>query len=119
MMIICSFMIFESLDQVGAFNGLTRTIENCVDKANEALSSPTMDIDGKEIVPDSMTLTVRNVVFSYDTKKIIDDMSAFFSRLYFNIISLLFRNVNVFGYNKCLTYWTESVIIIKLAVANM
>lgn len=96
MMIICSFMIFESLDQVGAFNGLTRTIENCVDKANEALSSPTMDIDGKEIVPDSMTLTVRNVVFSYDTKKIIDDMSAFFSRLYFNIISLLFRNVNVF-----------------------
>ena len=30
MMMICSFMIFESLDQVGAFNGLTRTIENCV-----------------------------------------------------------------------------------------
>lgn len=46
-MIICSFMIFESLDHVGAFNGLTRTIENGVDKANEALSSPTMDIDGK------------------------------------------------------------------------
>ncbi|MBR1823361.1 MAG: ABC transporter ATP-binding protein [Ruminococcus sp.] len=75
MMIICSFMIFESLDQVGAFNGLTRTIENCVDKANEALSSPTMDIDGKEIKPESMTLTVRNVDFSYDTKKIIDGVS--------------------------------------------
>lgn len=75
MMIICSFMIFESLDQVGAFNGLTRTIENCVDKANEALSSPTMDIDGKEITPESRTLTVRNVDFSYDTKKIIDGVS--------------------------------------------
>ena len=75
MMIICSFMIFESLDQVGAFNGLTRTIENCVDKANEALSSPTMDIAGKEITPESMTLTVRNVDFSYDTKKIIDNIS--------------------------------------------
>ncbi|MBQ3842512.1 MAG: ABC transporter ATP-binding protein [Ruminiclostridium sp.] len=75
MMMICSFMIFESLDQVGAFNGLTRTIENCVDKANEALSSPTMDIDGKEIAPESMTLTVRNVDFSYDTKKIIDGVS--------------------------------------------
>jgi len=72
---ICSFMIFESLDQVGAFNGLTRTIENCVDKANEALSSPTMDIDGKNITPQNMTLTVRNVDFSYDTKKIIDDVS--------------------------------------------
>lgn len=75
MMMICSFMIFESLDQVGAFNGLTRTIENCVDKANEALSSPTMDIDGKEIAPESMTLIVRNVDFSYDTKKIIDGVS--------------------------------------------
>jgi ATP-binding cassette subfamily B protein len=75
MMIICSFMIFESLDQVGAFNGLTRTIENCVDKANEALSSPTMDIDGKELAPESMTLTVKNVDFSYDKRKIIDGVS--------------------------------------------
>ena len=75
MMIICAFMIFESLDQVGAFNGLTRTIENCVDKANEALASPTMDIDGREITPENTTLTVRNVDFSYDTKKIIDSVS--------------------------------------------
>lgn len=74
-MIICSFMIFESLDQVGAFSGLTRTIENCVDKANEALSSPTMDIDGKELTPENLTLTVRDVDFSYDTKKIIDGVS--------------------------------------------
>ena len=75
MMIICSFMIFESLDQVGAFNGLTRTIENCVDKASEALSSPTMDIDGKELEPKNMTLSVRNVDFSYDKRKIIDNVS--------------------------------------------
>ncbi|MBP3857522.1 MAG: ABC transporter ATP-binding protein [Ruminiclostridium sp.] len=75
MMIICSFMIFESLDQTGAFSGLTRTIENCVDKAEEALSSPTMDIDGKDIEPDNMTLTVKNVDFSYDKRKIIDDVS--------------------------------------------
>ena len=75
MMIICSFMIFESLDQVGAFNGLTRTIENCADKVNEALMSPTMDIDGKELVRESMTLTVKNVDFSYDKRKIIDGVS--------------------------------------------
>ena len=75
MMIICSFMIFESLDQVGAFNGLTRTIENCVDKASEALSSPTMDIDGKELEPKDMSLSVRNVDFSYDKRKIIDNVS--------------------------------------------
>ena len=75
MMIICSFMIFESLDQVGAFNGLTRTIENCVDKANEALASPTMDIEGRDIVPDNRTLVMKNVDFSYDKRKIIDDIS--------------------------------------------
>ncbi len=75
MMIICSFMIFESLDQVGAFNGLTRAIENCVDKANDALSSPTMKIEGKEVTPGKMTLTAKNVDFSYGEKKIINDVS--------------------------------------------
>lgn len=75
MMIICSFMIFESLDQVGAFNGLTRAIENCVDKANEALSSPTMKIEGREIRPDNMSLAMKGVDFSYGEKKIINDIS--------------------------------------------
>lgn len=75
MMIVCSFMIFESLDQVGSFNGLTRAIENCVDKANEALSSPVMKIEGKELTPDTMNLTMKNVDFSYDEKKIIDNIS--------------------------------------------
>lgn len=75
MMIICSFMIFESLDQVGAFNGLTRAIENCVDKANEALSSPTMKIEGREIRPDNMSLAMKEVDFSYGEKKIINDIS--------------------------------------------
>ena len=46
-----------------------------MDKANEALTSPTMDIDGREITPENTTLTVRNVDFSYDTKKTIDDVS--------------------------------------------
>jgi ATP-binding cassette subfamily B protein len=75
MIIICSFMIFESLDQVGAFNGLTRAIENCVDKAAEALSSPTMKIEGREFKPDNMTLAMKGVDFSYDEKKIINDIS--------------------------------------------
>jgi len=75
MMIISSFMIFESLDLVGAFNGLTRAIENCVDKANEALSFPTMKIDGMDITPDRSELTMENVDFSYEDKKIIDNVS--------------------------------------------
>ena len=75
MMIICSFMIFESLDLVGAFNGLTRAIENCLDKANEALSAPTMEIEGKELTPDKMNLSMKNVDFSYGEKKIINEIS--------------------------------------------
>ena len=68
-------MIFESLDQVGAFNGLTRVIENCVEKGNEALSAPTMEIDGKDITPKKMALSMRHVDFSYDQRKILDDVS--------------------------------------------
>lgn len=74
-MIICSFMIFEALDLVGAFNGLTRTIENCVELGNEALSSPTMNIDGEYLVPKDHALAMKNVDFSYGTRKIIDDVS--------------------------------------------
>lgn len=75
MMIISSFMIFESLDQVGAFSGLTRAIENCVDKANEALSSPTMNIEGRDYTPAHTTLAAEGIDFSYGEKKIIDGVS--------------------------------------------
>lgn len=47
----------------------------CVDKANAILELDTMDIDGKEIQPENYDIRLSNVTFSYDKRKIIDDVS--------------------------------------------
>ncbi len=75
MMMISSFMIYESLDSMSAFTALMRNINIAVTKTNEILDMPPMDIDGEEIEPRSRDIELKNVGFSYDTRKIIDGVS--------------------------------------------
>lgn len=75
LMIICAFILFEQLDGAGGFSVMFRTIDMCVDKVNAVLSVKPMDIDGKDIEPERCDITLENVDFSYDQKKILDDIS--------------------------------------------
>ena len=75
MMMISSFMIYESLDSMSAFTALMRNINIAVTKTNEILDMPPMDIDGEEIEPQNRDIELKNVGFSYDTRKIIDGVS--------------------------------------------
>ena len=75
MMMISSFMVYESLDSMSSFTALIRNIRIAVTRTKEILDMPPMDIDGEEITPVSRDIELRNVVFSYDTKKIIDGVS--------------------------------------------
>ena len=74
-MIISSFMIYESLDMMGGFSALMRNVNIIVDKANEVLAIPPMDIDGEDIKPENMGIELKNVSFAYEDKTIIDDVS--------------------------------------------
>lgn len=74
-MIICSFMVFSSLEQAGNYSALLRTVDVSVDKAQEILDLPAMDIDGQKIIPDHFDVSFTSVDFSYDKKKIIDNLS--------------------------------------------
>ncbi len=74
-MIISSFMIYESLDMMGGFSALMRNVNIIVDKANEVLSIPPMDIDGADILPEKNVIELKNVSFAYEEKTIIDDIS--------------------------------------------
>ena len=47
----------------------------CVDKANAILALDTMDIDGKEIKPETQDIELSHISFSYDRRRIIDDVS--------------------------------------------
>ena len=75
-MMICSFMIFSSLEQAGSYSSLLRTVDLSVDKAQKILDLPAMDIDGEDIIPDNYNVDIENIVFSYDNKKIINHITA-------------------------------------------
>lgn len=75
LMLICSFILFEQLDSAGSYSTLFRSIDIGVEKANAILNVQPMDVDGKEIVPDNCEITLEHVDFSYDRKKILDDVS--------------------------------------------
>ena len=75
LMVISSFMVYESLDMMGSFSALMRTVNIVVSKANEILDMKPMDIDGEDIKPSSMKLEMKNVSFAYEDKTIIDNVS--------------------------------------------
>lgn len=75
MMCICSFMITEGLEQAGTQSSLLRVADTCVTKANEILDLPAMDISGEEYTPKHFDLSAEDITFSYEKKKIIDNIS--------------------------------------------
>jgi len=74
-MTICSFMILSSLEGVSTFSSLLRVMEVCVDKGNEIFEIKGMDIDGESISPENYDISLSNVSFSYEQRKIIDGVS--------------------------------------------
>ena len=74
-MSISAFMLYASLESAGSYSSLLHTVSVCVDKANAILALDTMDIDGEDIVPQNHDIELSHVSFSYDKRKIIDDVS--------------------------------------------
>ena len=74
-MLLCSFMVFESLDLAGTYTALLKIIGKGVDLANEILDIEQMDIDGEEIKPASRDIHLEHVGFAYENRKIIDDVT--------------------------------------------
>ena len=75
MMLISAFMIYESLDGVGSFSSLLRIVDLSVDMVNKVLSIKPMDISGKDLQSKTSNIKLDHVRFSYESKKIIDDVS--------------------------------------------
>ncbi len=73
--IIASYIIYASLDAMGAFSALSKIIERCVEKGNDILSIETMNISGEKYETKTSDIELKNVSFSYDKKKIIDNVS--------------------------------------------
>ena len=74
-MSISAFILYSSLETAGNYSSLLHVVSVCVDKANDILALNTMDIEGREIEPKSHNIQLDHVSFSYDKRKIIDDVS--------------------------------------------
>lgn len=73
--IIASYIIYTGLDSMGTFSALSKIVERCVERANDILSIKTMDIDGESYKTNTSNIEFKDVSFSYDKKKIIDNVS--------------------------------------------
>ncbi len=73
--IIASFIIYASLDSMGTFSTLSKIIERCVQRAKEILAIPTMNITGEDHKTKTSDIEFKNVSFSYEKKKVIDNVS--------------------------------------------
>jgi len=74
-MLLSSFMIFESLDTCGIYTALLKVIGKGVDLANEILNIEQMDIDGADFKPENRDIHLEHVGFAYENRKIIDDVT--------------------------------------------
>ncbi|MBP0967581.1 MAG: ATP-binding cassette domain-containing protein, partial [Oscillospiraceae bacterium] len=74
-MLLCSFMVFESLDLAGTYTALLKVIGRGVDMANEILEIEPMDIDGEDIRPANMDIRLEHISFAYENRNIIHDVT--------------------------------------------
>ena len=74
-MTIMAFMLYAALETAGNYSSLLHTVSVCVDKANTIMKLDTMDIDGKDMEPENYDIKLNHVSFSYDNRKIIDDIT--------------------------------------------
>lgn len=74
-MVISAFIVYGSLETAGSYSALLRVVDVSVDRAQEILDTPQMDISGEVITPVSREIQAEDMVFSYDSRRIIDGIS--------------------------------------------
>lgn len=76
-MVISSFIIYASLETAGNYSALLRVVDISVDRAQEILDTPQMDISGEVISPDTKDIAAQNITFSYEKRNVIDGISLY------------------------------------------
>ena len=74
-MVISAFIVYASLETAGNYSALLRVVDVSVDRAQEILDTPQMDISGEQIAPENKNLSAENIAFSYEKRRVIDGIS--------------------------------------------
>lgn len=74
-MVISAFIVYASLETAGNYSALLRVVDVSVQRAQEILDTPQMDITGEEIRPEKADISTENIEFSYEKRKVIDGIT--------------------------------------------
>lgn len=75
MTVIMSFLVFSQIESAGSGLSIMRVVSSSMDQADKTDLIPQMDSDGKILKPTKYDIEFNNVSFSYDNKKIINDVN--------------------------------------------
>ena len=75
MMSVCAFLIFAELELSVMIASMLRTVECAIDEINSVLDEPLMDDSSIGFSATNYDIEAKNIDFSYDKKKIIDNVS--------------------------------------------
>lgn len=75
LMLISAFIIYSQLETAGSMSALLRAVDVSIDRVDEINQTPVMDEWGQAVRPENYGIEGRNVSFSYDQRKILDDVS--------------------------------------------
>lgn len=75
LMLIISFLLYGELESAGNMSDTLQMLGATIDKVNSMDDTPTMDIEGRDLTPEHTDIAFENVSFSYEERKIIDDVS--------------------------------------------
>jgi ATP-binding cassette subfamily B protein len=74
-MVVSAFIVNASLETAGNYSALLRVVDVSVDRAQEILDTPQMDISGEQITPRTTDIAASDIAFSYDKRRIIDGVT--------------------------------------------
>lgn len=74
-MVISAFIVNASLETAGNYSALLRVVDVSVDRAQEILDTPQMDITGETYTPEHRDLSAEDIGFSYEKRRVIDGIS--------------------------------------------
>ena len=74
-MVIAAFLVFEQLQAAGICVANVRITENSITRASDIDKVPVMDEKGKDITLSNTNIEFKNVSFSYEKRKVLDDIS--------------------------------------------
>lgn len=75
LLLVSSFMIYDSVEMVGSMASVARVIDASLDRMDAVLNIPALDEGGREISPERLDIELKDVRFAYGENEVIRGVS--------------------------------------------